>query len=133
MAFILARNEAEWDGDAIYKFLKELDDKASGVDFKTSENIIRDSMPDSMKYSKSTGAPRLDRVHPSFKGATMEYVGFGNVDSEKVPKCKKCNVLNNLMLCPRCKGAMYCSKMCQKNDWNVHQIHCRQFPAIPKK
>ena len=43
---------------------------------------------------------------------------------------KRCDVCNGsklnhkLFKCNRCKNRYYCSKQCQKNDWNDHRNKC---------
>ena len=29
--------------------------------------------------------------------------------------------------CSRCKGAFYCSEICQRVDWKTHKKHCKKF------
>jgi hypothetical protein len=47
---------------------------------------------------------------------------------EHAPPCNKCNVKEpkdeKFLKCGRCKGIVYCSKECQKNDWPVHKTVC---------
>ena len=47
--------------------------------------------------------------------------------NENEDKCKKCNVTRSekkLSKCSRCGKVFYCSKNCQKEDWNEHKKNC---------
>ncbi|KAK6341526.1 hypothetical protein TWF696_008598 [Orbilia brochopaga] len=47
---------------------------------------------------------------------------------EKPGKCSVCKKPGSkeegLISCPRCHVVHYCSKKCQKKDWNNHKLHC---------
>ncbi|KAI1355536.1 hypothetical protein F5Y01DRAFT_327231 [Xylaria sp. FL0043] len=36
----------------------------------------------------------------------------------------------NALRCKRCKGASYCSKLCQRGDYPVHKLLCAKFAAF---
>ncbi|KAK7919944.1 hypothetical protein PG985_007966 [Apiospora marii] len=38
----------------------------------------------------------------------------------------------NAALCARCKDANYCSPACQRADYPVHKVFCRDFPNHPR-
>ena len=43
------------------------------------------------------------------------------------PKCNKMLVSGNRLVCSACKSAVYCNKICQKDGWPVHKVHCKIF------
>jgi SET and MYND domain-containing protein len=49
--------------------------------------------------------------------------------------CSRCLLENdNLKRCPRCEVARYCSKSCQKYDWDaIHQLECKVLKKIKPK
>ncbi|KAJ3517319.1 hypothetical protein NLJ89_g591 [Agrocybe chaxingu] len=52
--------------------------------------------------------------------------------------CSGCTKLNtdggaDLLKCSRCKIAWYCSRECQKKDWPIHKLFCKESSSsIPK-
>jgi len=49
------------------------------------------------------------------------------IANENINKCKKCNATRSekkLSKCSRCGKVFYCSKNCQKEDWNEHKKNC---------
>jgi len=58
-------------------------------------------------------------------------VPFKKYQTPKICRNSKCDKNNfdnqrlNLKLCARCKSVYYCSRECQKIDWNrFHRLHC---------
>lgn len=37
-----------------------------------------------------------------------------------------------LQVCGKCKCSYYCSKKCQRDDWLLHRVQCKQIENIPK-
>lgn len=46
-----------------------------------------------------------------------------NIVNADTKLCSKCKFKNAISKCGGCKKVKYCSKECQKNDWNLHK-HC---------
>jgi hypothetical protein len=48
---------------------------------------------------------------------------------EHAPRCNLCNVKEPMdkkfLKCGRCEAVVYCSKECQKNDWDKHKTVCK--------
>ena len=50
--------------------------------------------------------------------------GTGN---KKTTCCVEgCNAFKNLQYCSRCHDVLYCSRICQRNDWPRHKADCRK-------
>lgn len=54
---------------------------------------------------------------------------LGMMEEKARPKCAKCgqgakDEAHKLMLCSSCRSVHYCSKLCQKSDWNQHKGLC---------
>ena len=49
--------------------------------------------------------------------------------------CSRCLLeIDTLKRCPRCEVARYCSKPCQKDDWDaIHQLECKVLKKIKPK
>jgi hypothetical protein len=47
-------------------------------------------------------------------------------DDREIHLCCGCNQLfyEKLLACSKCLSAHYCSKQCQRTDWQVHKPHC---------
>eukprot|EP00483_Globobulimina_turgida_P011481 UN11503 len=52
----------------------------------------------------------------------------GHIDETKCwnPTCK-ISFVKSRMKCMGCKKIYYCSKSCQKQDWNIHKLECRKL------
>ena len=64
-----------------------------------------------------------------------QYVCYG---SDKGPKqsdiCDNCQEMANLPHgCSKCKCKLYCSKVCQLEDWKVHAKMCKSYQKIGHK
>jgi SET and MYND domain-containing protein len=44
--------------------------------------------------------------------------------------CDWCTETKSLKKCSRCKFVFYCSKECQKSDWEFHKIECKGISSI---
>lgn len=47
--------------------------------------------------------------------------------------CQSCSETERLLKCGACYTVSYCSKECQKADWNAHKVACRSFKSQRKK
>ncbi|KAI0426894.1 hypothetical protein F5Y09DRAFT_317743 [Xylaria sp. FL1042] len=59
-----------------------------------------------------------------FMGTNME-----NSEPSTSDSCIICDKPNALR-CNRCKGASYCSKLCQRGDYPIHKLLCTKFSAF---
>ena len=50
-------------------------------------------------------------------------------------RCAECTVLGpKMVVCSRCKGAWYCSRVCQKRNWKREHIHvCEPAPLVRRE
>ena len=40
--------------------------------------------------------------------------------------CRNCHKIDcKLRTCKNCRYVLYCSRKCQKNDWNQHKLKCK--------
>lgn len=46
------------------------------------------------------------------------------------PTCAHCNVEGAANYCGDCSQQSYCSKECQKKDWNEHKKLCKKLQAM---
>jgi hypothetical protein len=80
-------------------------------------------------------------LHPMIQvGASITSIGrtpiekFSIYDSESSssssieysPTCSTCLKKGILKRCSKCKKVFYCSKECQKKDWNFHKTICKK-------
>lgn len=49
--------------------------------------------------------------------------------SSVTPSCVSCSKVDNLKRCAKCHTTQYCSRDCQKKDWNAHKKVCAQYAA----
>ena len=59
-----------------------------------------------------------------------DFLIWKNVIFNKLKRCNFCDKTCNessLLVCKRCRQARYCSKICQKSDWNIgsHKDSCK--------
>jgi ankyrin repeat protein len=48
-------------------------------------------------------------------------------------ECGGCGSIGELLICEQCVLMHYCSVACQKKDWRVHKVLCKQIPRVEKK
>ncbi|KAL5004852.1 hypothetical protein ScPMuIL_018308 [Solemya velum] len=81
----------------------------------------RDADPEECKPSKQTDAP------------TPQSSGHNNAASSKGcgDRCSVCGT-RSTKTCARCKIAIYCSTICQRQHWAVHKPHCVKVDGVLK-
>ena len=52
---------------------------------------------------------------------------------EQKGNCLRCGVFGVLKTCTGCKVAQYCSKGCQREDWNKHKLNCKSGNKVNLK
>lgn len=52
---------------------------------------------------------------------------------EPTPQCLFCDMKAKLFACGKCKVRLYCSKVCQQQDWKRHQTVCLSVSSWSKK
>ena len=71
------------------------------------------------------------------QGATEEGRPLASeVETSHHKQCNNCHLSeqgNSFMLCKNCKTVRYCSKKCQKAQWNEHKIICSAISELSKR
>ena len=67
--------------------------------------------------------PLLDLLDPkTLKRVHLELVLYAVISSDA---CSVCEAEHAHQLCGECRLVRYCSKACQRQDWQYHREHCR--------
>mmetsp|Transcript_560 Transcript_560/g.779 ORF Transcript_560/g.779 Transcript_560/m.779 type:complete len:399 (-) Transcript_560:82-1278(-) len=77
----------------------------------------------------------LERESRSVVTQGMSEISLKKISSKHKHSCVKCGTSEGpngglLMKCSRCKSVSYCSKNCQKSDWNQHKTYCEIIKSI---
>ena len=62
-----------------------------------------------------------------------EYVESSHIYFVDLCYCCNVSILQPLLRCSGCQLVAYCSKDCQKTNWNSHKNVCKEFPLVKGK
>ena len=71
-----------------------------------------------------SGREYLGRDYWENRPLTGDPQGMTYFRSEVTRSCTTCSKAKNLRRCKRCKNVSYCSRECQKKDWDDHKKYC---------
>ena len=68
-----------------------------------------------------------------FKCSLLNVIGESNKVDTAAPACHSCGKIDNgLLVCVKCKIAMYCDKECQRAHWKVHKGLCPDMTTLKR-
>lgn len=107
----------------VNKAPKETQNTINISESNDSEVEIIDCKTPAKKKRKKLVEPAV--VTPSSNSTnTYRVKALGN---KKTTCCVEgCNASKNLQYCSRCNDVLYCSRICQRNDWPRHRAECRK-------
>lgn len=128
----LRLDNAKRDLSDVEKHIQETEDKFLHYQEMggkhTREPVQSNNMPRKMAKAASKFASGHD--HEDRLASVTLYKVSGDYDIHgkgfirESPKCHPCNRDNPLYVCDGCHSVFYCSTLCQKKDWSIHQLFC---------
>lgn len=82
------------------------------------------------EINETNGEPSNNDVARNSAPSTA--ANSGGVPKLVTSKCIMCNSPSTNH-CIQCKSASYCSTKCQKNDWSLHKVLCKEYANFAKE
>ncbi|KAF2870275.1 hypothetical protein BDV95DRAFT_595804 [Massariosphaeria phaeospora] len=118
-------------------FTTSLGDRKDAVESVRDVDVGKEVM-DGVLYDRKDGGSMLEKRHDSMQSSPEDLVASSNTLSTStdnilsVSQALACVTCGNtststgtsLLRCSRCKTTFYCSRICQRTDWNSHKKLC---------
>ena len=80
------------------------------------------------KILKTAAAQHANDEETRVRANVILHVIQGVNDEDR---CHQCHVTSeDLMFCSRCKKVLYCNRDCQKEDYKLHKMVCKQLASL---
>jgi protein-tyrosine phosphatase len=95
-------------------------------DISADESLKRvQAVHDCRVEPRGTRSPQSTPQFQQVKRLAKKYLAKMQIPDSK-PRCQSCNKSEKTMFkCSRCKITLYCSADCQRTNWKVHKVNCK--------
>ncbi|KAJ1565075.1 hypothetical protein HK096_004674, partial [Nowakowskiella sp. JEL0078] len=93
-------------------------------------NMLFRSPPKTTDFKNTTSNPGVEGKTPKQSKNTSEASSSNSANRNSSIFCNSC--VDGSKKCSACRSIRYCSIECQKTDWNIHKLICKELPFPPK-